>query len=191
MALRLEEVQPPKTAATQSELISFSAFSAKVFGSDAPSSSTTSSFLPMTPPDALIWSTANLVAFATVTSLMAMVPVSECSEPILMVSFEVSTQDLALEPDAVLSSREPQPETSATDSTRAVGMVIALTRRAVRCRRWESCMGRTLLTSRGSASAGYQHSDATCAACEYRRVYNGCIRGANGKREVLRRNDSR
>ncbi|MFJ9743551.1 hypothetical protein [Streptomyces sp. NPDC101166] len=33
--------------------------------------------------------------------------------------------------------------------------------------------------------------DVGCAASEYRRVYSGCIRGTKGKREVLRRNDSR
>jgi hypothetical protein len=40
IALRLDEVQPPNTAATQSLLISFWAFSANTVGSDAPSSPT-------------------------------------------------------------------------------------------------------------------------------------------------------
>jgi hypothetical protein len=56
--LRDDEVQPPNTAATQSLRMSFSAFSAKIVGSDAPSSATIASCLPRTPPAPLILSAA-------------------------------------------------------------------------------------------------------------------------------------
>ena len=74
IALRLAEVQPPKTAATLSPVISFSAFSAKVGQSDAPSSTTGSICLPSTPPAALISSIASSSASRTATSLIAIVP---------------------------------------------------------------------------------------------------------------------
>ncbi|GAB2543347.1 hypothetical protein GCM10027167_55440 [Nocardia heshunensis] len=64
-------------------------------------------------------------------------------------------------------SREPQPASMTAESASAVGMMIAFVRRVVLSRRGESCMGRILhFTVFGDA----------CAACEYRRVYNGCIR---------------
>src|SRR5689334_15566921 len=93
MALRLELVHPPKTAATQSSLISFSAFWANTAGSEAPSSPTTWICLPSTPPLPLISSTASLMASRTVTSEMAMVPDSEFSEPTLILDPDVSTHD--------------------------------------------------------------------------------------------------
>src|SRR5262249_39258466 len=81
----LADVQPPKTVATLSCLMSFWAFSAKVGQSEAPSSTIGSSLLPSTPPEALISSIAISSAFFTVTSLMAIVPLSECRTPTLMV----------------------------------------------------------------------------------------------------------
>ena len=108
MALRLEEVQPPNTAATQSSLISFSAFWANTAGSDAPSSPTIWICLPMTPPLTLISSTASLMASRTVTSEIAMVPDSEFSEPTLMFDPEVSTHDAA-SVDVVSLALLPQP----------------------------------------------------------------------------------
>ena len=111
MALRLDEVHPPNTAATQSLLISFSAFSANTVGSDAPSSPTTWICLPITPPAALISSTARAMASRTVTSEIAIVPDSEFSEPTLMVEPEVSTHDSAFaESDSV--ALLPQPANS-------------------------------------------------------------------------------
>src|SRR6476660_6427715 len=95
MALRLEDVHPPKTAATQSSLISFSAFWANTAGSDAPSSPMIWICLPRTPPLALISSTASLMESRTVTSEIAMVPDSEFSEPTLTFGPEVSTHDAA------------------------------------------------------------------------------------------------
>src|SRR5215470_5876245 len=86
IALRLAEVQPPNTAATLSWEISFCAFSANVGQSEAPSSTTGSSFLPSTPPAALTSSMASSSAFLTVTSLIAIVPLNECRIPTLMVS---------------------------------------------------------------------------------------------------------
>lgn len=108
MALRLDEVHPPNTAATQSLLMSFWAFSANTAGSDAPSSATSWICLPITPPSALICSTARSMALRTVTSEIAMVPDNEFSAPTLIVSPEVSTQDSAF---AAPSSpaRLPQP----------------------------------------------------------------------------------
>ncbi len=93
IALRLDDVQPPKTAATQSLEMSFSAFSAKTVGSDAPSSATTSSCLPSTPPAALISSAARSSESRTVCSEIAIVPDSELRNPTLTVSPEVSTHE--------------------------------------------------------------------------------------------------
>src|SRR3954447_18154055 len=85
MALRLADVHPPNVVATLSTEISFCAFSANVGQSDAPSSTLASSFLPSTPPLALISSIAISSASRTDTSLMAMVPLSECRTPTLIV----------------------------------------------------------------------------------------------------------
>src|SRR5438128_5892604 len=84
IALRLAEVQPPKTVATLSTVRSFLAFSAKVGQSDAPSSVTTAICLPRTPPALLTSSIARSSAFLTATSLMAMVPLREWRSPTLM-----------------------------------------------------------------------------------------------------------
>src|SRR3546814_11838884 len=54
IALRLDEAQPPNTVTTPSLSISLVAFCATVAGSDAPSSVTASTCLPMTPPAPLI-----------------------------------------------------------------------------------------------------------------------------------------
>ncbi len=138
MALRLDEVQPPNTAATQSLLISFSAFSANTVGSDAPSSPTTWICLPITPPAALISSTASVMASRTVTSEIAIVPDSEFSEPTLMVEPEVSTHDSAFAASVfgrlASAARQQQgwprrrrfPSLAPTFSTRSV-VVVALT----------------------------------------------------------------
>ncbi len=126
MALREAEVQPPKTAATQSSRMSFSAFSANTVGSDAPSSATISISLPCTPPAALISSTARVMASRTVVSEMAMVPERELRAPTLMVSPEVSTQDSA----AAVSS--PAREPHAAVATRPVMAAVAARVRA-RC----------------------------------------------------------
>ena len=84
-ALRLAEVQQPKTTATLSLEISFLDFSAKVGQSEAPSSTIGSSFIFMTPPAALISSIAIRVASRTEVSEIAIVPLSEWSTPTLMV----------------------------------------------------------------------------------------------------------
>jgi Predicted membrane protein len=84
IALRLAEVQPPNTVATLSSEISFRAFSANVGQSDAPSSMTGTIFLPSTPPFALISSIASSSASLTDTSLIAIVPLSECRMPTLI-----------------------------------------------------------------------------------------------------------
>jgi hypothetical protein len=94
MALRLEDVHPPKTAAVQSCWISFPARSANFVGSLAPSSLITWSCLPMTPPAALISSAARLSESKTVFSLIAMVPESELMNPTLTLLPVVSTQEL-------------------------------------------------------------------------------------------------
>src|SRR5215210_3394133 len=86
MALRLADVHPPNTVATLSTEMSFCAFSAKVGQSEAPSSTTGTSFFPRTPPAALISSMAISSEFFTVTSLMAIVPLNEWRMPTLIVS---------------------------------------------------------------------------------------------------------
>src|SRR2546423_8254454 len=86
IALRLAEVQPPKTVATLSTVMSCLAFSANVGQSEAPSWVTTWSCLPRTPPAALTSSIARSSAFFTATSLMAMVPLSEWRSPTLMMA---------------------------------------------------------------------------------------------------------
>ena len=79
-------VQQPKVTATLSLLISWRAFSANNGQFEAGSTTTGSSFLPSTPPLALISSIAiNTVSFSTVSEI-AIVPDSECSTPTLMVS---------------------------------------------------------------------------------------------------------
>ncbi len=70
-------VQPPNVTATLSDEMSFWAFSAKVGQSEAPSSTTGLSCLPITPPAALISSMARSSASRTATSEIAMVPDSE------------------------------------------------------------------------------------------------------------------
>ena len=61
--------------------MSFSAFVANVEGSEAPSSSTYTIFLPRTPPEAFISSIARTSASLTDFSLIAIEPVSEWSSP--------------------------------------------------------------------------------------------------------------
>src|SRR6266550_5331368 len=97
IALRLAEVQPPKTVATLSTVMSCFAFSAKVGQSEAPSWVTTWSCLPSTPPAALTSSIARSSAFFTATSLMAIVPLSEWRSPTLMM--EPATPGIASEPE--------------------------------------------------------------------------------------------
>lgn len=108
--MRPAEVQPPKTEATLSSLISFCAFSAKVGQSDAPSSTTGSICLPSTPPALLTSSMASNSESRTVTALIAMVPLRECRMATLMVlplALPVSEGSLA------------QPETIETVDNRA------------------------------------------------------------------------
>ena len=79
--LRLTEVQQPKVTATLSWSRSCLAFSANRSQFEAGSTTTGSIFLPMTPPLALISSNAISTTSRSETSLMAMVPDSECSTP--------------------------------------------------------------------------------------------------------------
>lgn len=132
MALRLEDVHPPKTAATQSLVMSFSAFSAKTVGSDAPSSATTSSCLPRTPPSALISLTARSSESRTVCSEIAIVPERELRKPIFTASPSVSTHEAAAEVSAVLSPvLAPQPERPRTRTSAEAGSTRASRRDVV------------------------------------------------------------
>ena len=79
-------VQQPNTTATLSCEMSWRAFSAKSGQFDAGSTTTGSSFLPSTPPLALISSIAISVTSFSTVSLIAIVPDSECRTPTLMVS---------------------------------------------------------------------------------------------------------
>ena len=82
---RLTEVQQPNVTATLSWSRSCLAFSAKRSQFDAGSTITGSIFLPMTPPLALISSKAIMHTSRSDTSLIAIVPESECSTPTLTV----------------------------------------------------------------------------------------------------------
>ena len=84
--MRLTEVQQPKITATLSWVSSCLAFSANSGQLDAGSTTTGSSFLPSTPPWALISSMAiSAVSFSTVSEI-AMVPDRLCRMPTLIVS---------------------------------------------------------------------------------------------------------
>jgi hypothetical protein len=82
--LRDTLVQQPNTTATLSWLISCLAFSANSGQFDAGSTTTGSSFLPSTPPLALISSMAISTVSLSTVSEIAIVPDSECSTPTLM-----------------------------------------------------------------------------------------------------------
>src|SRR5687767_4845418 len=88
--LRLTEVQQPNTVATLSTSRSCFAFSANNGQLDAGSTTTGSImyFLPetFTPPALLISSKVNSRTSLSEVSLMAIVPLSECSTPTLTVS---------------------------------------------------------------------------------------------------------
>ena len=84
--LRLTLVQQPNTTATLSWVSSCLAFSANSGQFDAGSTTTTSSFLPSTPPFALISSTVIITVSLSTVSEIAIVPESECSTPTLIVS---------------------------------------------------------------------------------------------------------
>src|SRR5581483_3639034 len=131
MALREDEVQPPNTAATQSLLISFWAFSANTVGSEAPSSATTCSCLPRTPPESLISLAAMLSESNTVFSLIAMVPDREFRKPIFTVGPDVSTHDFAAVAVPPESTFAPQADSIVTSARHAAATA------TVRVRAWE------------------------------------------------------
>src|SRR5919202_1984838 len=97
-ALRLAEVQQPNTVATLSDSISFLAFSANVGQSEAPSSITGTIFCPSTPPAALISSIAISSASFTETSLIDIVPLSECKIPTLISPLVAAADALVVAP---------------------------------------------------------------------------------------------
>src|SRR3978361_1503585 len=84
--LRDTEVQQPNTTETLSLVISSRAFSANKGQFDAGSTTTASSFLPITPPFLFCSSIMNSTVSFSVVSEIAMVPDSECNTPTLMVS---------------------------------------------------------------------------------------------------------
>src|SRR5262249_32934087 len=103
IALRLAEGQPPKTRATLSLCNSLVAFCAKIARAEAPSPTMGPILCPSQAPPALISTSAIISAALTVTSLIAMVPVRDCSTPTL-------TESAALAPVAPAS----MPTTEAT-----------------------------------------------------------------------------
>src|SRR5258706_3353077 len=106
--LRLTLVQQPNVTAHFSLTISSLAFSAKRSQFDAGSTTTGEIFLPITPPFALISSTAMSTTSRSETSLIAIVPESECRTPILTVSCALRTLGkLRPAPTAVDASRPP------------------------------------------------------------------------------------
>src|SRR6266404_7360366 len=84
--LRDTEVQQPNTTETLFLVMSCRAFSANSGQFDAGSTTTASSFLPSTPPLALISSIVISVTSFNTVSLIAIVPESECRTPTLIVS---------------------------------------------------------------------------------------------------------
>ena len=84
--LRDTDVQQPNTTATLFLAISSRAFSANSGQFEAGSTTTASSFLPLTPPFLFCSSIMNSTVSFSVVSLMAMVPERECRTPTLIVS---------------------------------------------------------------------------------------------------------
>src|SRR4029453_12791370 len=100
--------QQPKNPPTLSCKRSCLAFSANRSQFEAGSTTTGVIFLPITPPFALISSTAMRTVSRSETSLMAIVPESECRTPILTVSCALSTfGKLRPAPTAVDASSPP------------------------------------------------------------------------------------
>ncbi|MNS45203.1 hypothetical protein D3C72_776650 [compost metagenome] len=95
--LRDTEVQQPNTTATLSCDSSWRDFSANSGQFDAGSTTTASSFLPITPPLALISSMVISATSFSDVSEMAMVPDRECRMPTLMVSSAANT--CGIQPD--------------------------------------------------------------------------------------------
>ena len=95
-------VQQPKVTTTLSLLISWRAFSANSGQFEAGSTTTGSSFLPSTPPLALISSMAISTVSLSTVSEIAIVPDSECSTPTLMVSCANTGNDIA--PDSATAA---------------------------------------------------------------------------------------
>jgi hypothetical protein len=91
--LRLAEVQQPKTAQTLSLVMRRRDSSANVGQSDLPSARIASTFRPpRRPPESLICWIAISTASTTGFSLIAMVPVIECSTPTLMGGIDSTCQ---------------------------------------------------------------------------------------------------
>ena len=84
--MRDTEVQQPKTTATLSCETSWRAFSAKSGQLEAGSTTTGTSFFPMTPPEALISAMVMRAVSFSAVSEMAMVPEREWRMPTLIVS---------------------------------------------------------------------------------------------------------
>ena len=108
--LRDTDVQQPNTTATLSLEISWRAFSANSGQLDAGSTTTGSSFLPMTPPDLLISSMVINAVSLSAVSEMAMVPDRECRMPTLMVpaakAEKLVKPDNAIRPESTVIFRK-------------------------------------------------------------------------------------
>lgn len=92
--LRDTEVQQPNTTATLSCASSWRDFSANSGQFEAGSTTTGSSFLPMTPPLALISSIAISATSLSEVSEIAIVPDRECRMPTLIVSSAAWTEGI-------------------------------------------------------------------------------------------------
>ena len=101
--LRLTLVQQPKATATLSWLISCLAFSANSGQFDAGSTTTGSSFLPSTPPLALISSIVIRATSLSTVSEIAIVPDSEWRMPTLIVS--AAKAGIEIRPDAARAAQ--------------------------------------------------------------------------------------
>jgi len=173
IALRLLEVQPPKTAATQSLWMSFVALSAKTVGSDTPSSVTASSCLPSTPPAALISPTASSSDLRTVVSLMDIVPDMEFNRPILTDSPEVSTHE------AAVSSPPSAESTLLPHAVRP--MVSAATRTAMAEGERRLVMAILRVAGTGVEVAARRDLDRSWGDDDLRRAVDGVGGGAPGR----------
>lgn len=96
-ALRLAE--EPKTLTHLSPTTSLRAFSAKVAGSEAGSSTTGTIFMPLMPPAALISSMAMMVALLRDSSTMAVVPRKREQHAHLDLAIRCTRQRIVLDPD--------------------------------------------------------------------------------------------
>ncbi len=105
--LRDTDVQQPNTATTLSFSSSSAAFSANSGQFEAGSTTTASTFLPKRPPLLLRSAVIIRIVSLSVVSLIAIVPDSECSTPILIVSCACAGPHAAVATSAPANATAP------------------------------------------------------------------------------------